>query len=198
MYGGDHLSAVSSDGGHRHLSDVLLPADGELRVQRYEISGVRCSFWDVDEEHAPLGRARHGDRGLAAYAPGVPDRVLQTPSRVQLGRGGDPAGSDAHVELHRISPSLGPTVDVGGDGGDEYGQSYAVRGTRRPFPPSVYHGVDRCAVHIVGRDGGRAARAAQVLCPALHLHPVCSKSFYDRSFLENPEGRRHLEAPLSG
>ena len=75
VHGRHHVPAVPDHGRHRRLPDVLLPADGGVRLRRHEVSRVRRALRHAHAQHAPLGGARDGDRGLAAHVPGVHDRL---------------------------------------------------------------------------------------------------------------------------
>src|SRR6202040_5177 len=134
VHGRHHVSAVPRDGDHRRVPDVLLSADGRIRLRRHEVSRVRHAVRDADAQYASMGRARNGNRRVAAYVPRVHDGIVQTAARVQLGGRRDPAGADAVTVVHRIPVAMGSTFVLAGDGRIEHGARDAAAWPWRPVP----------------------------------------------------------------
>ena len=103
---------------HRHLPDVLLPADGRHRRR----AGVRGHAEHPDHgllrrprpQPPPMGRPPHGLQRDPAHGAGVLHRRVQAAARVQLGRGRDPAVPHARPVVHRLPAAVGPAGDLGG------------------------------------------------------------------------------------
>ena len=135
-------------------------------------------------QHAPLGRAPHGDHGAATYVPRVPHRQLQEAAGVQLGGGRAPVGADPAAQLHRIPAARRSTGILGGDGGHEHGARHAPIGARGTLWPAVGHDpFQRRAL----RPAGRLHRGFQCAFARLHLalrgHPDHCQPVDDRALL---------------
>ena len=117
--------------GHRHLPDVLLPADRGPGLERHLHAADLGDLRPAGAEHAPMGRPPHGAVGVPAHGPRLLPRRLQAAPGVQLGDRRDPAHAHPAALLHRLPAAVGPAGAVGGDRGHEHDGLHAgVRRTR--------------------------------------------------------------------
>ena len=70
---------------HWRAADVLLRAVGHPGIPGHPGSGDGGHVRDAHAQHPPVGRAHDGDYGLSPHVPGLLHRLIQAPSRVQLG-----------------------------------------------------------------------------------------------------------------
>ncbi len=93
---------------HRHLPDVLLPADGDERVERHLHAAHRGHLRIARAQHAPMGRAPHGADRLPAHGARLLPRRLQTAARVQLDHRRRAADAHPPALVHRLPAPVGP------------------------------------------------------------------------------------------
>ena len=73
---------------------------------------VRHAFRHAHAQHAPLGSSRDDRLCLAAHVQSFSNRVLQAAARIQLDRRRSSAGSNAAIELYRLSACPGTSSSI--------------------------------------------------------------------------------------
>ena len=113
--GGLSLLLVHPPDRHRHLLDVLLPADvTDVVVERHQDARDRGDLRLTGAQHAPMGGAPHGALGLLAHGARLLPRRLQVAAGVQLGDRRHPVDAHPAALVHRLPAALGPARAVGG------------------------------------------------------------------------------------
>ena len=159
---------------HRRAADVLLPADGRVRLQRHP-RPARARAARHHARDAPLGRPRDGHHGLAAHVPRVPDRLLQAAARVQLGRRRHPAGADAAALASPATCCRGTSSPSGPSPSAPTWRarrrSWAAKGPARSCSPSATcrwstPAATRASCCSAGASSARARCCASTCCTA--------------------------------
>ncbi len=107
-------------------------------LSRRPLPRARRSLRQTAAQHAPLGRAFNGDRGLAAHVPSFPDGLVQEAARVQLEYRRAAIGLHAAALVHRLPASRRSTRILGSHSGYEHGSRHAAAGPRRPIRQNAW------------------------------------------------------------